>query len=101
MEKKRYQKPSMKVHEFRQPRLLVGSNTGNGGGMNYIPPHPWHARRREETGMTSARTELRRRKLRYLMTSPNPSCRRGSGCAKKNFKILQLWNSFRNFAGTT
>ncbi|MBR4481978.1 MAG: hypothetical protein IKO86_08760 [Prevotella sp.] len=40
MEKKRYQKPSMKVHEFRQPRLLVGSNTGNGGGMNYIPHIP-------------------------------------------------------------
>ena len=40
MEKKRYQKPSMKVHEFRQSRLLAVSNAGNGGGMNYIPHIP-------------------------------------------------------------
>ena len=37
MEKKNYQKPSMKVYKIQQPQLLVGSN---GGGMNYVPGIP-------------------------------------------------------------
>lgn len=40
MEKKNYQKPSMKVYKIQQPQLLVGSNRGNGGGMNYVPGIP-------------------------------------------------------------
>ena len=36
-------------------------------------------------------------------TTPTPPTHVGGEVAahKKNFKILQLWNSFRNFAGTT
>ena len=43
MEKKKYQKPSMKEHKIRERmKLLVGSNEGPGpgpGGSSYIPGH--------------------------------------------------------------
>lgn len=39
MEKKKYQKPSMKEHKIRERmKLLVGSSPGE-GGSSYIPGH--------------------------------------------------------------